>query len=104
LNLPDGAETGFQFTDTDEFGDTFSIHLYGAGRGGWFVQGKKEPALRSAFKLADALGVSTEALRDGPAVPQDADAGKAGRPPGQKPATRRRNGSAKGKGRGKGES
>jgi transcriptional regulator with XRE-family HTH domain len=29
-----------------------------------YEQGKKEPALRSAFRLADALGVSVEAFRD----------------------------------------
>jgi transcriptional regulator with XRE-family HTH domain len=29
-----------------------------------YEQGRKEPALRSAFKLADALGVSCEAFKD----------------------------------------
>ena len=29
-----------------------------------YEQGRKEPALRSAFKLADALGVSVDAFQD----------------------------------------
>jgi transcriptional regulator with XRE-family HTH domain len=29
-----------------------------------YEQGRKEPALRSAFKLAEALGVSCEAFKD----------------------------------------
>jgi transcriptional regulator with XRE-family HTH domain len=37
-----------------------------------YEQGRKEPALRSAFKLAEALGVSVEEFRadDQPAAPK----------------------------------
>jgi hypothetical protein len=37
LKIPDGAEAAFQLVDTDAFGSSFSIHLYGAGRRGWFL-------------------------------------------------------------------
>lgn len=37
LKLPEGAETAFHVIDTDAFGQNFSIHLYGAGRRGWFI-------------------------------------------------------------------
>lgn len=37
LRLPVGAKTGFRLVSTDEFGPVFSMHLYGAGRSGWFL-------------------------------------------------------------------
>jgi hypothetical protein len=37
LKLPVGAEAAFQVLDTDAFGNSFSIHLYGARRRGWFL-------------------------------------------------------------------
>lgn len=36
LKLPDGAEARFQLVDTDAFGRSFTLHLAGAGRRGWF--------------------------------------------------------------------
>jgi hypothetical protein len=41
LKLPEGAEAGFQLVDTDEFGQKFTIHLYGAGRRGWFLASRR---------------------------------------------------------------
>jgi len=37
LKIPAGAEAAFQLVDTDAFGSSFSIPLYGAGRRGWFL-------------------------------------------------------------------
>lgn len=37
LRLPEGAEAGFRLVSTDEFGPVFAMHLYGAGRLGWFL-------------------------------------------------------------------
>lgn len=37
LRLPDGAEAGFRLVSADEFGPVFTMHLYGAGRRGWFL-------------------------------------------------------------------
>lgn len=37
LRLPEGAEAGFRLVDADEFGPVFTMHLYGAGRHGWFL-------------------------------------------------------------------
>jgi transcriptional regulator with XRE-family HTH domain len=59
-----------------------------------YEQGKKEPALRSAFKLADALGVSVEAFKDGPQADGSSDKAKRGRaadlPPAQEKPARRK--------------
>jgi hypothetical protein len=37
LRLPEGAEAGFRLETADEFGPVFTMHLYGAGRRGWFL-------------------------------------------------------------------
>ena len=37
LRLPDGATAGFRLDLTGEFGERFTIHIYGARRGGWFI-------------------------------------------------------------------
>ena len=37
LRLPEGAEAGFRIVATDEFGPVYTMHLYGAGRRGWFL-------------------------------------------------------------------
>jgi hypothetical protein len=42
LKVPDGAEAAFHLVDTSEFG-LFSIHLYGAGRRGWFLASRRFP-------------------------------------------------------------
>jgi hypothetical protein len=43
LKVPVGAEAAFQLVDTDEFGFSFSVHLYGAGRRGWFLACRRMP-------------------------------------------------------------
>src|SRR5262245_24524006 len=43
LQLPDGAEAGFQLIHEDAFGNTLSVHLYGAGRHGWFLASRRFP-------------------------------------------------------------
>jgi transcriptional regulator with XRE-family HTH domain len=51
-----------------------------------YEQGKKEPTLRSAFKLAEALGVSCEAFKvcvDGKPEPKPVPKGKKGKAAGQ---------------------
>jgi transcriptional regulator with XRE-family HTH domain len=59
-----------------------------------YEQGHREPSLASAFKLAEALGVSVEVFKDGAGDPEiDAPdkathskpAGKPGRPPKSQP-------------------
>lgn len=37
LKLSEGAEAGFRFVSTDEYGPVFTMHLYGVGRRGWFL-------------------------------------------------------------------
>lgn len=37
FNLPKGAEAGFKIELRDVFDASFAIHLYGAGRKGWFT-------------------------------------------------------------------
>src|SRR5581483_4754876 len=43
LQLPSGAEAGFRLTDTDAFGCSLRVHLYGAGRDGWFLVSRRFP-------------------------------------------------------------
>jgi hypothetical protein len=43
LKIPQGAEAAFEVVDTDEFGSSFSMHLYGAGRRGWFLARRRMP-------------------------------------------------------------
>jgi len=43
LKLPEGAEAGFRLIDTDAFGCTFAIHLYGRGRRGWYLASRRFP-------------------------------------------------------------
>jgi transcriptional regulator with XRE-family HTH domain len=68
-----------------------------------YEQGRKEPAMRSAFKLAEALGVTCEAFaatEAAPALQDDTDA-QAGPPAASPPKTRQRRMSEIGKGKGK---
>jgi transcriptional regulator with XRE-family HTH domain len=70
-----------------------------------YEQGKRDPLLSTAGKLADALGVSLDVLAGraaAPGVPQGATQPEAGQPSGQKPSTQRRGTGAQRKGKGKG--
>src|SRR5262245_44401508 len=43
LKIPPSAEAAFQVVHTDAFGSSFSMHLYGAGRRGWFLASRRDP-------------------------------------------------------------
>jgi hypothetical protein len=43
LKLPEGSEAGFRLVDTDEFGYSFTIHLYGKGRRRWYLASRRFP-------------------------------------------------------------
>ena len=67
-----------------------------------YEQGLREPSLRSAFALADALGVAVDDFRDG----KRNKSGKAPAPSQEAPGAAGQNGTSKGQGRkrkGKGE-
>jgi hypothetical protein len=48
LQLPEGTEAGFRLVLTDAFGGRFSIHVYGAGRRGWFVASRRDAESRDS--------------------------------------------------------
>lgn len=41
LKLPKGAEAGFRLVVTEAWGSTFTMHLYGAGRKGWYLLSRR---------------------------------------------------------------
>lgn len=43
VKIPPGAEAAFRLVDTDAFDRSFSMHLYGAGRRGWFLARQRRP-------------------------------------------------------------
>jgi transcriptional regulator with XRE-family HTH domain len=68
-----------------------------------YEQGRKGPALRSAFKLAEALGVPVEAFKDGAEADPSSD--PEGPPPKEEPGggrARKPKGGGAGKGRKRG--
>lgn len=42
LNLPLGAEAGYRLEYRDAFGCTFTIHVYGRDRDGWFLASRRD--------------------------------------------------------------
>lgn len=42
LHLPAGAEAGFRLHVYDAFGAEFKVHLYGAGRDGWYLASRRD--------------------------------------------------------------
>ena len=45
LKIPTGAEAAYHVVNTDAFGFSFSMHLYGGGRRGWFLARLRAPGL-----------------------------------------------------------
>jgi hypothetical protein len=43
LKIPPGAEAAYHLVKTDAFGCSFSMHLYGSGRRGWFLAHLRGP-------------------------------------------------------------